>query len=77
MNPHGRNVLKLVRFYTSLDKGLYCGHIGKEYTTEVVTTAKKLPLDGFEDIEDSLGEAQSQQDNDKETRSRRQSQEGS
>jgi hypothetical protein len=36
---------------------LYCGHKGKEYATEVVTTAKKLSPDGFEDIKDSLGEA--------------------
>jgi hypothetical protein len=58
----------------SLDKGLYYGHKGKEHATEVVTTAEKLPL---EDIKDNSGEAQSQQDDDKETRSRRQFQEGS
>ena len=49
----------------------------KEYATEVVTIAEKLPLDGFTDIKDSLGEAQNQRDNDKETKGRRQSQEGS
>ena len=30
----------------------------KEYATEVVIIAKKLLLDGFIDIKDSLGEAQ-------------------
>jgi hypothetical protein len=30
-----------------LNKGLYYGHKGKGYATEVVTTAEKLPLDGF------------------------------
>ncbi len=44
---------------------------------EVVIIAKKLPPDGFKDIKDSLSEAQSQQDNNKETKNRRQSQEGS
>ena len=44
---------------------------------EVVTIAEKLPPDDLEDIKDNLGEAQSQQDNNKETRSRKQSQEGS
>ena len=44
---------------------------------EVVTTAEKLLLDNLKDIKDNVGEAQSQQDNNKETRSRRQSQEGS
>ena len=44
---------------------------------EVVTIAEKLLPDDLEDIKDNLGEAQSQQDNDEETRSRRQSQEGS
>ena len=29
----------------------------KGYATEVVTIAEKLPLDGFIDIKDSLGEA--------------------
>jgi hypothetical protein len=42
-----------------LTKGLYYGHKGKGYATEVVTTAEKLPPDN------------------KETGSRRQSQEGS
>jgi hypothetical protein len=51
-------------------EGLYCGYKGKGYTTEVVTITERLPPD---DIKDSLGEAQSQQDNDEETRSRRQS----
>ena len=31
-----------------LNKGLYYGHKGKEHTTEVVTTAKKLLPDGSE-----------------------------
>ena len=39
---------------------------------EVVIIAKKLPLDGFKDIKDSLGKVQSQQDNNKETKSKRQ-----
>jgi len=43
-----------------LTKGLYCGHKGKGYATEVVTTAEKLPPDGLEDVEDDLGEAQNQ-----------------
>ena len=60
-----------------MTKGLYCGHKGKGYATEVVITAKKLPPDGLKDVEDDLGEVQNQQDNDKETKSRRQSQEGS
>jgi len=55
----------------------YYGHKGKGYATEVVITAKKLPPDGLKDVEDDLGEAQNQQDNNKETKSRRQSQEGS
>jgi hypothetical protein len=42
-----------------LHEGLYRGRKGKRYAMEVVTTAEKLPPDGFEDIEDSLGEAQS------------------
>ena len=45
-----------------LHEGLYCGRKGKEHATEVVTIAEKLLPDGFEDIKDSLGEAQSQQD---------------
>ena len=45
-----------------LYKSLYCGRKGKEYAMEVVTIAEKLLLDGFEDIKDSLGEVQSQQD---------------
>ena len=60
-----------------LDEGPYRGHKGKGYAMEVVTTAEKLPPDDLEDVKDNLGEAQSQQDNDKETKSRRQSQEGS
>ena len=40
---------------------------------EVVTTAKKLPPDDLEDIKGDSDDAQSQQDKDKETRSRRQS----
>ena len=52
-----------------LDEGLCCGHKGKGYATEVVTIAEKLPPD---DTKDDLGEAQDQQDNDKETKSRRQ-----
>ena len=56
--------------------GLYCGHKGKGYATEVVTTGK-LPPDDLEGVKDNSGEAQSQQDNDKETKGRRQSQEGS
>jgi len=51
------------------DEGLYYGHKAKGYTTEVVTIAEKLPPD---DTKDDLGKAQDQQDNDKETKSRRQ-----
>ena len=51
----------------------YYGYKGKEYAMEVVTTAKKLPPDDLEGVKDNSGEAQSQQDNDKETRGRRQS----
>jgi hypothetical protein len=40
---------------------------------EVVITAEKLPPDDLEDVKDDLDDAQSQQDKDKETRSRRQS----
>ena len=47
------------------------------YAIEVVTIAKKLPLDDLKDIKDSLGEAQNQQNNNKKTRSRRQFQKGS
>ena len=54
-----------------LTKGLYYGYKGKGYVSEVVTIAKKLLLDGFEDTKDDLDKAQSQQDNDKETKSRR------
>jgi len=39
-----------------LMKGLYCGYKGKGYAMEVVTIAKKLPLDGLKDIKDDLGE---------------------
>ena len=60
-----------------LTKGLYCGHKGKRYATEAVTTAKKLPLGDLKGIKDNLGKVQNQQDNDKETKSRRQSQKGS
>ena len=38
-----------------LNKGLYYRYKGKEYTIEVVIIAKKLPLDSFIDIKDSLG----------------------
>jgi len=41
-----------------LTKGLYYGHKGKGYATEVVTTAEKLPLDNLKDVEDDLGKAQ-------------------
>ena len=41
-----------------LHEGLYCGRKGKRYVMEVVTTAKKLPLDDLKDIKDSLGKAQ-------------------
>jgi len=51
------------------DEGLYCGHKAKGYATEVVIIAEKLPPDN---TKDDLGEAQDQQDNDKETKSRRQ-----
>jgi hypothetical protein len=40
-----------------LHKGLYCGRKGKRYTTEVVTTAEKLPLDNLKDIKDNSGKA--------------------
>ena len=56
-----------------LHEGLYYGREGKGYATEVVTTAEKLPPDDLEGVKDSSGEAQSQQDNNKETRGRRQS----
>jgi hypothetical protein len=52
-----------------LDEGLYCGRKGKRYATEVVTTAEKLHRMVSKD---NLDDPQSQQDNDKETRSRRQ-----
>ena len=52
-----------------LYEGLYYRCKGKGYATEVVTT-EKLPLDGLEGVKDNLGEAQSQQDNDKETKGR-------
>ena len=55
-----------------LYKGLYCGRKGKRYAMEVVITAEKLPPDDLKDIKDSSGEVQNQQNNDKETRSRRQ-----
>ena len=60
-----------------LNEGLYCGHKDKEYTTEVVAIAEKLPLDSFTGVKDSLGEAQNQRDNNKETKGRRLSKEGS
>ena len=50
----------------------YYGHKGRGYAIEVVTTTEKLLLDGFEDIEDDLGEAQGQQYSNQETRSKRQ-----
>jgi len=40
-----------------LNKGLYCRYKDRGYATEVVIIAGKLPLDDFEDIKDSLGEA--------------------
>ena len=54
-----------------LHEGLYCGRKGKRYAMEVVIIAKKLPLDNLKDIKDSLGKVQNQQNNNKETRSRR------
>ena len=54
-----------------LYKGLYYRYKGKRYIIEVVIIAKKLLLDNLKDIKDNLGEVQSQQDNNKETRSRR------
>ena len=48
-----------------LHEGLYCGHKGKRYAMEVVATAEKLPLDDLEDIKDNSGEAQNQQDSDR------------
>ena len=42
-----------------LNKGLYYRYINKEYAIEVVIIAKKLLLDGFKDIKDSLGKVQS------------------
>ena len=44
---------------------------------EVVTAAEKMPPDDLKDVKDDSDDAQSQQDNDRETKSRRQSQEGS
>ena len=38
-----------------LNKGLYYRYKGKEYMIEVVIIAKKLSLDSFIDIKDSLG----------------------
>ena len=37
-------------------KSLYCGHKGKEYIIKVIIIAKKLLLDSFKYIKDSLGE---------------------
>ena len=34
-------------------KGLYCGRKGKRYAIEVITIAKKLPLDDLKNIKDS------------------------
>ena len=51
------------------NKGLYYGHKAKGYATEVVIIAEKLPPDN---TKDDLGEAQDQQDNNKETKSRKQ-----
>ena len=48
-----------------LHEGLYCGRKGKRYAMEVVTTAEKLPPDDLEDIKDNSGEAQNQQDSDR------------
>jgi hypothetical protein len=55
-----------------LHKGLYYGYKGKGYTMEVVTT-EKLPPDDLKGVKDNSSEVQSQQDNDKETKGRRQS----
>jgi hypothetical protein len=41
-----------------LHEGLYCRHKDKGYTTEAVTTVKKLPLDDLEDIKDDSDDAQ-------------------
>ena len=52
-------------FRGSLNKGLYYGYKSKGYTTEVVIVTKKLLPDDLEDIKDNLGEAQNQQDSDR------------
>jgi hypothetical protein len=44
-----------------LDKGLYYGHKGKGYATEVVITAEKLPLDDLEDVKDTRAYCQQQE----------------
>ena len=44
---------------------LYEGHKSKGYATEVVTITEKLPPDDLEDIKDNSGEAQNQQDSDR------------
>ena len=36
-----------------LHEGLYCGRKGKRYAIEVITIAKKLPLDDLKNIKDS------------------------
>jgi hypothetical protein len=51
------DVQELALFLRGLDEGLYYGHKGKGYATEVVTIAEKLPPDDLEDVEDSSGEA--------------------
>ena len=56
-----------------LYEGPCCRRKGKRYATEVVMIAEKVPPDNLEDIKDNVGKAQSQQDNDKETKSRGQS----
>ena len=66
------DIQELVLFFKScLYEGLYCGRKGKRYTIEVVIIAKKLPLDNFKNIKNSLGKVQNQQNNNKETRSKR------
>ena len=48
-----------------LNEGLYYGHKSKGYATEVVTATEKLPPDDPKDIKDNSGEAQNQQDSDR------------
>jgi hypothetical protein len=44
-----------------LNKGLYYGHKGKGYATEVVTTAEKLLLDNLKDVKDTRAYCQQQE----------------